>query len=93
MRGWRICGRWGDGGRQGDGARTEGGWKKDVRVVGGADPYGWGAKVDAVDGRSAGEKAHSSSTAPRSPFSGRRRQEQAGGQICLLRWEKVAAEG
>ena len=45
-----------------------------LRVVGGADPYGLGAGGLIVDGRLTEERAHSSSTAARSPFSNRRRQ-------------------
>ena len=59
------------------------------------------AKVDIIDGRSAGRKAFGSSGAPTPTggraevgiANGRSAGERAEVQICLLRWEKVAAEG
>ncbi len=97
------------------------GWRENRRCRSSGAPTPTGKnKCCIFDEKSAEERAHSSSTAERSPFSGRRKhgverwlglptegrrkRERAGrrgrrplqgrgGQICLLRWEKVAADG
>ena len=58
--------------------RREVGGREGVRVVGAPTPTGWKARGGIADGRLVGKRAHSSSTATRSPFSSRRRQRKAG---------------
>ena len=110
----------GEGAERWLGLPTEG-WRENGRCGSSGAPTPTGKnKCCIFDEKSAEERAHSSSTAERSPFSsrrrhgverwlglpteGRRERERAGrrgrrslqvrgGQICLLRWEKVAAEG
>ena len=70
--------------------RRKVGAREGVRVVGGADPYRAKSESRYEDERSVGKKAHSSSTALRSPFSDRRRQGRA--EVGMLTGNGVKAK-
>ena len=66
-----------------------------ARVVGSADPYRARSESRYEDERSVGKRTHSSSTAPRSPFSSRRRQERVGYKYAFSggrRWQPTLTD-